>query len=196
VLVATVASLILVHLAYPTPGQMYGPRYYFEALGPLALLSARGLLHVSAAVARLARPLARDPARAPRVATALMLVFVSGLFVYGDTHFTRSEIRKFEDWNGVNGAGLRQVEARHLEHPVVFVSADSWPTYAPFFTQNSVTLDSNVVYALDQGARRDGELLRLYPGRAAWRYRAGQLTPLQPVGAAAAARRRERAALR
>jgi 4-amino-4-deoxy-L-arabinose transferase-like glycosyltransferase len=182
VMAATVASLILEHLAYPTPGQMYGPRYYFEALGPLALLSARGLLHVSAVVGQLARPLARDPARAPRVATALTLVFVAGLFVYGDTHFTRAEFGKFEDWNGVNRAGLRQVEARHLDHAVVFVAADDWTDYAPFFTQNNATLDSNVVYALDHGDRRDAQLLRLYPGRGAWRYRAGQLTPLQAVG--------------
>jgi 4-amino-4-deoxy-L-arabinose transferase-like glycosyltransferase len=182
VLVATVASLILVHLAYPTPGQMYGPRYYFEALGPLALLSARGLLHVSAAVGSLARPLARDPARAPRVATALTLVFVVGLFVYGDTHFTRSEFGKFEDWNGVNGVALRQVEAAHLKHAVVFVAADGWTDYAPFFTHNNATLNGNVVYAIDRGARRDGELLRLYPGRGAWRYRDGQLTPLQTLG--------------
>jgi hypothetical protein len=182
VLVATVASLILVHLAYPTPGQMYGPRYYFEALGPLALLSARGLLHVSAVVGQLARPLARDPARAPRVATALTLVFAAGLFVYGDTHFTRAEFGKFEDWNGVNGVGVRKVEAAHLDHAVVFVAADGWTDYAPFFTQNRVTLDGNVVYALDQGDQRDGRLLRLYPGRSAWRYRAGQLTPLQAVG--------------
>ena len=187
VLVATVASLILVHLAYPTPGQMYGPRYYFEALGPLALLSARGLLHVSAVLGQLARPLARDPARAPRIATALTLAFVAGLFAYGDTHFTRSEFGMFEDWNTINAAGLRRVEAARLNHAVVFVTANAWPDYAPFFTQNRVTLDGNIVFALDLGDQRDGQLLARYPGRSAWRYRDGQLTPLQPTGEVSAA---------
>src|SRR4029079_14483407 len=47
-LAAVVVSLIGVHLAYWTPGLMYGPRYYFEAIGAMVLLSSRGILELAA----------------------------------------------------------------------------------------------------------------------------------------------------
>jgi len=41
------ASLVLVHIPYWTSGCIYGPRYYFEALPALLLLTARGVQAVA-----------------------------------------------------------------------------------------------------------------------------------------------------
>ncbi|MCX7624285.1 MAG: hypothetical protein N2Z82_11135, partial [Thermomicrobium sp.] len=49
-LAAQATTLVAVHIAYWTAGQMYGPRYYFEALGAVAVLTARGSLAAAAAL--------------------------------------------------------------------------------------------------------------------------------------------------
>lgn len=174
-LASVVISLVLVHLAYWTPGQMYGPRYYFEAMGALVLLSARGVfLVVGAVVARLgprgehARPLA----------LAGTLLVVAGLFAHSYLNFTAVEFARTIRWYDIDAAGLRVVWQAGLHDAVVFVKRGYWTDYAPFFSQNTPGLDGDVVYAIDLGPQRNRELMALYPGRSFYRFADGELTSL------------------
>ena len=179
-LAASVVSLVVVHIAYWTPGQMYGPRYYFEATGALALLTARGLLHLAGALAWTLR-LARLPVRWIRPLTAVaVLVPVVVLSVTGLATDGVREFRAYHDWYGINADGLRRVEAARLEHALVFVDAGYWTAYAPFFAQNSPVLDGNIIYALDRGPARNQALIAHFPDRAVYRYADGQVTAMGP----------------
>ena len=177
-LFAVFVALVAVHVTYPTPGQMYGPRYYFEALGPLALLAARGILRLATALGHLTFPCVRGVRRASAVATVLTLAGVVALSGYAATHDTRAELRRYQGWNGIDGAGPRAVSRANVGRAVVFIAARDWPDYAPFFVLNDPNLDGEVVYAIDRGLLANRELLAAYPGYDAWRYRAGQLTRL------------------
>jgi hypothetical protein len=172
-----VVSLIAIHLTYWTAGQMYGPRYYFEAIGALVLLSARGILVLVPCLGPLLRRLAPSlPAPAAWAAFPTLLV-VAYLTLWSFTNFVPPIFRGWTDWYQINGDGVRKVDAANIHHAVVFVQIGNWTDYAPFFCQNTPSLDTDVVYAIDLGDR-DKDLMRLYPGRSFYRYSKGVITPI------------------
>lgn len=190
-------ALIFAYLAYWSPGAMFGPRYYFESLGALALLGARGFVVVANALpARPLRWLAPTVLAVPTIAT---LVFA-----------TPAILASYAGFNGITAAGVRVVEAAHLRHALVFVvqaTPERWTDYAPFFARNVPTLggrdgptpegndggdgkgddvDENgfggeVVYAIDRGISRDEDLMQLYPDRSYYVFAAGRLARLLPA---------------
>jgi hypothetical protein len=174
-----VVGLIAVHLLYWTPGKMYGPRYYFEIIGALSLLSARGLvwiwdlagrafsrLGVTGWVIRFAAP-----------AGLAMLVGYNLLVTMPD------EADRYRGWNGVTDADLERLGEEDLANALVFVPRPNWQAYAPLFLANSMDLDGDVVYAVDRGDDRNPILMRDFPNRSYYRYADERLAPLSAPGA-------------
>lgn len=178
VLFAMILTLVTVHIAYPTPGQMYGPRYYFEALPAFTLLSARGVLLFAEYLAGEVQSVTGAHRRLEQAAGTLAIVAVAALSLYGAFHFSGDEMRSYRGWNGVDGTDLRTVQAADLDNAVVFVTLTKWHEYAPFFIQNSPALDTNVVYAIDLGEYADRDAMAAFPGRSGWRFTNGVLVPL------------------
>lgn len=180
VLAAQVASLVAVHLAYWTPSHMYGPRYYFEALGSLCLLAARGLQHLWSGwhvLWRLARPTTALPTWSRAVAVVLLLALIGWGIGRSGVPWWRS----FYGWYDVRPEPARTVANAGLTHAIVFVPAQAWTDYAPFFIRNSPWLDSPVLYAWDRGAADNERVLAAFPDRAAYRVdlATGTLFPLR-----------------
>lgn len=176
-LAGMVASLIAVHIAYWTPGMMYGPRYYFEAIGAMVLLSARGIFGLGRLLSFPVQ-LAVPRLRAPRVWTsALLLIVVAGLTIWNFNTFAPARFREFTNWYNINADGLRVVKAAGISHAVVFVREKQWTDYAPFFSQDTPALNTDIVYAIDQGSAND-ELMAEYPDRTYYLYADGVLTRL------------------
>jgi 4-amino-4-deoxy-L-arabinose transferase-like glycosyltransferase len=178
-LAGILVGIMVAHIAYSTPGFMYGPRYYFEGLGAIALLTARGVGHLAAAFAWL---LHRRAPRLPQprlAALGLVLLAAAGLSAHGYTHFAAGEFRTFTGWNNVTGDHLRTVQAADLSHAVVFVQRNAWTDYAPFFAEHGPDLNADVVYAIDLGPERNRDLMRQYPGRTFYRYADGRLRTIR-----------------
>lgn len=178
ILTSVVLSLAAIHILYWTPGQMYGPRYYMEAVGPLVILSARGFMQAGATVAvALMRyaPRVRNPIAAGQ--TAMLALFLA-LTIYAFTQTVPGMFDEFRDWNDINGEGVAVVEAAELDNALVFVARELWVDYAPFFAQNVPALDSEIVYASDRGPSENGTLMDLYPGRDFYRFADGRLVRL------------------
>jgi hypothetical protein len=176
-LAGMIVSLIAVHIAYWTPGLMYGPRYYFEAIGAMVLLSSRGILGFASLLAVLLR---RAVPRLPlaRVWTsAALLIVVAGLTLWNFNTFAPARFREFTNWYNINANGLRVVDAAGISNAVVFVHEEQWTDYAPFFSQNTPALNTDIVYAIDQGDA-NSQLMAEYPNRHYYRYANGRLTPL------------------
>jgi hypothetical protein len=182
ILFGMIVSLILVHVAYPTPGQMYGPRYYFEALGAMALLSARGVTLLVHVLERAVRHWYRSEQWARLLAGIAMGTTVVTLVAYSTTHFTRGEFDRFRGWNSVNDRQLNTVEAARLHNALVFVTGSHWNDFAPFFAQTLPDLDTDVVYAIDRGAESNRVLIDLYPSRSVYRVTEGRLVSLSASG--------------
>ncbi|MCX2727789.1 hypothetical protein OO015_09850 [Thermomicrobium sp. 4228-Ro] len=176
-LAAQVTTLIAVHVAYWTPGQMYGPRYYFEALGAIVLLSARGLLAVAAGIRWLWRVVTlRHDVPEPLVASGSIILVALvgwGLFVTGIPWW-----RSYSGWYDIHAEPARTVAAQAPPHSLVLLPVSYWTEYAPFFVRNSPLLDSSVLFAQDLGPRNT-EILAAFPDRVVVRYSGGTFTPLQ-----------------
>ncbi len=174
-LLGTVVSVVLVHLLYWTDGQMYGPRYYFETSAALALLSARGLQHLSRGIQWLVTRPTVSP-HAPRTRAAAQSVpFVLGavvllLCVQAAQGFTSDRFDQFRGWYDMNRDGVRAVERANLDHALVFVPLPIWTAYAPFFLEFAPDLNASVLYVADRGAVENREVLREFPGRSVYRY--------------------------
>jgi len=181
--VVTAVSLPVAYLLYWSAGQMYGPRYYYEAIGALALLSARSLLQIAGLLGTcLARGSTRiPPVRAHKAGLTAVLVAVSLLTIHSQTSFTPRQFDIFTDWYGINRNGLERVQAADLDNAVVFVERSQWTDYAPFFSENAPSLRSEVVYAVDRGPTQNRRVMRDFPSRSAWRYGNGQLVRLPIV---------------
>ena len=174
-LAGVVVSLIGVHIAYWTAGEMYGPRYYFEAIGAMTLLTSRFVFQAAALGGWLLRHALPRLPRPERSAQLAALAVVVALTLWSFNTFTPSAFRAATDWYDINGDGVRQVQAAGVHDAVVFVVMKNWTDYAPFFCQNHLTLDDDVVYAIDQGPD-DQRLMAHYPGRSYFRYDHGALT--------------------
>lgn len=176
------ASLALVHMVYWNVGQMYGPRYYFEALGALALLSARGILWPARVLGGvLQRATGVDSGRGRAVALALMLVLmvVAGLFAQAYRTWAPETFASYRGWYGIDGRGLAAVRQAGIHDALVLVRSPIWTDYAAFFSQNRPTLDGDIVYAADRGGAVNARLLLLYPGRVVYFWDGERLTPYQ-----------------
>lgn len=180
ILASVVVSLVAVHMLYWTPGQMYGPRYFFEAVGPLAILSARCFENLSAALSTATRRLAPGRVQPWRAGVTVTVALVVVLTVYAHVNRAPDMFATFRGWNGISAAGVELVESQQLENALVFVERPSWTAYAPFFTRNVPTLDSDVVYAGDRGPARNEILMQLYPGREYYLFGDGRLVRITP----------------
>lgn len=178
ILASMVLSLAAIHILYWTPGQMYGPRYYMEAVGPLVILSARGLMRVRDSVAGVLTRVAPVTPNPVTVGTGVTLALVGLLTVYAFAYTIPDEFDRFRDWNDINGDGVAIVEAAQIDNALVFVARDSWTDYAPFFAENDPDLHSGVVYASDRGTETNRVLMELYPERTFYRYQDGRLVPI------------------
>ncbi len=158
---AAFLCLVLAHTLYWVSATVYGPRYYYEALPLLLLLTARGI-EKSWEMAntdfghRFHGLWTRNTLR-----PALILLVAGNLALYLPLRL--SSLKGLYD---VTAAPLRAVEEANLRPALVFVSAEKgWTEYGAQFCQNSPSLDSDIVYALDRGAVENSELMAEYPHR-------------------------------
>jgi 4-amino-4-deoxy-L-arabinose transferase-like glycosyltransferase len=149
-LLAGVVALIALYVPYWAPH----PRYYYESLGGVFLLSALGagrLVDLAAQVklGRVAASVALAGLMAYGAATTLPTYLTS---LHGKNHFTRVRL------DVVREAGLRNA--------LVFVPpGDDWSDYGSVFPANSPWLDGEVVYAQYLSPEAADQLRAYFPGR-------------------------------
>jgi 4-amino-4-deoxy-L-arabinose transferase-like glycosyltransferase len=179
-LAGVVLGVMLVHVFYWTPGQMYGPRYFMEAVGPLVILTARcfeQLAHALSVLVARFLPRIRESTTAAYMLAGIVLF---GLTLYAHLSWAPNEFDRFRGWNGITGHDLAIVEAYDPSNAVVLVQRDSWTDYAPFFTRNVPSLDGDVVYASNRGSVENQLLMSAYPGRSIYSYGDGRLELIRP----------------
>jgi hypothetical protein len=172
-------GLIGVHMLYWTPGKMYGPRYYFEIIGALSLLSARGLIWVWDAAGKALNRFGAAGKLLPLAAPAALALLTG----YNLLVTLPDEADRYRGWNGVTDTDLERLEGADLDNALVFVPRPNWQAYAPLFLANSTDLDGDVIYAVDRGNDNNPVLMRDFPDRDYYRYAGGVLTPLPAPGA-------------
>lgn len=152
-LLACAVILVGVHLAYWIGSQRYSTRYYFEALGALALLSALPLAWVARTF----------PSWKSLVYGGLVAISLWGFVTY-----SAPRIDALRGFNRITPTLIEQVNARRTtDRPVLVLitsPAVSWRSYGALMISTNPYFDGDLVAAWDTGRFRD-QLLAMFPDR-------------------------------
>lgn len=159
-LLATVISLIMVHLAYWIGSQRYSTRYYFEMITAAVLLSA---LPVAFFIQRLKRP-------GWRLAVYGVLVL---LCLWSFVTYSTPRIDALRDFNRITPEFLQAVNARRTTDKPLLVLitgvngvGPSWRSFGPLMIVTGPYLDTDIVAASDHGRPgRLDEVRQMFPDR-------------------------------
>jgi hypothetical protein len=167
-MVASALSLIFGYALYWTSGDVFGPRYAYESVSALVVLSARGIVRVGAWYRE------RGKLRLFKAMLGALVVIDLAFYwpwqvstyhgLYGITAYPRTVFRNAE-------------LERKLENALVIVEEErGWWDYAVAFSMNAPTLDGDVVYASDCGPEV-GALIEAYGDRVVYRFDGERLWP-------------------
>jgi 4-amino-4-deoxy-L-arabinose transferase-like glycosyltransferase len=185
-LLAGAFSLIFGHALYWADGIMFGPRYYYEALPMLALLTARGAVIMAGmskeiVAKRLNIPLWSAKGWQPSGALAGGLI-LTALLSYNLFAYLPGQITQYRNYNYVNADAQETILGYDLRQALVFVEDDPewyWWKYGQLFSANTPLLDSEIIFARDLGEVKNQELMAAFPDRTPYLWDGYQLEPLQ-----------------
>ena len=174
-------SVMAAYVLYQGNGVTYGPRFWYDTVPLLMLLSARGVTRAvdltiaAAASLRRRRRLDGAPAAWPAhlLACGVTLALVGGslwgwLLGHQDAwsvSLIPSTAKQIRGFNGVDDRIDQIVTRTPLDHPLVLVApCPSWQCYGSVFWRNATTLDGDIVYA-QTALHEFSALFAVYPDR-------------------------------
>jgi len=176
-LLASFAMLPILYFFYWFQDLCFGPRFLYEGLAPVLLLSARGLVEFPRFAGLAAGADAEEGTRnAVAIAVGLSLVATAAigfprlLKFYGD-----------EYW-GMDDKLHARVVDRNISNAIVFVGGapeEHWDYYGAGFLHNRLDFEGTVIYVRNQGVA-DYLLMRQFPGRAYYYADRDTLQPITP----------------
>jgi len=182
---AVFPALVLLYLLYWVGAWVYGPRYYYEGLYSLTLLSAAGIAWV---YRRLPLPrwralVCRHPSPKALASFAftcgLALLFSANLLIY--TPLRLGSLKGLYGSSASVLADFKQAAAQVPTPALVIVHiGEDWHAYAPLLELSNPFLDSPYIFALSQGSQADAALPGQFPGRAVFHHFPGLPNPAAP----------------
>jgi hypothetical protein len=136
------------------------PRYWFAIVPWLCLLAARGLEQFIAWPTQTFRDRSGYVAALP-----FPVAFIAVMTVFNIHYFMPTNVT---DYVNPNGPVVAAVKAQHIHHALIFQrqhnSQDS--EWEVIFSQNSPSLDGDILWAIDLGPKKDRLAAEAHPGRA------------------------------
>ncbi len=157
-----------IYFAWWSATTIYGPRYWYEGLPFLLILSGRGVAVLGEAAARSLRAWGARLGAARLAAGFVPLLVFGPCVLYDLAQVLPGQVRAYTGYNDVTASSLQRVAAAHLDHALVFVALQpDYPRrdYGKVFFANDPLLRGPVVYVRDLGAARDRGLLGYFPDR-------------------------------
>lgn len=180
-LLGTLAGLVFVHFFYWAFGGVDGgfPRYYYDALPALLLLTSRGVWLSGQFLGRwrLSRP-GTGTISLRYLPLLLLVLFVA----YNLARSLPAQLAAQRGKYGITAAQLRAVEQAGLTPPalVLVKNVTSWRDFAAPFAANSPTLTGPIIYAIDGGPQLNARLRAEFPRRTCWELAGEDLKPCPP----------------
>lgn len=163
-LLGTILSMILVHAFYWAFGGTDGgfPRYYYDALPALLLLTARGL-QICIQIFNRISIMGTQSGWLP---VGLVLLFTAYNLVFNLPSLLTAQKGKYN----ITAAPLKVVEQANLAEPALILvqDVDSWHDFAAPFAANCPTLGGPVVYAIAGGPAFNQRLRTQFEQRVCW----------------------------
>ncbi len=194
---ASALAIAAATVFYKGAGVMHGPRYLYEMMPFLMLLSARGVQRLTSAASDtgdwLARRVLQQPqAAAPGLTHVATFILVAGLIAFSaygwmlgrhdawsGIDFVPQEMSMLEGFNSTDGRLLDRAAEMNIENALILVEdCVPWWCYGSVFWTNSPDLDNDVVWARRLGTPDDLILVDRFEGRNLYLadYEAGTIT--------------------
>ncbi len=165
------AALVVVYLAYWVGAWLFGPRYYYEGLYSLTLLTALGVFGLAGwPVDRAPWPRRVGWRRLRPLAVTLVLAVLVGLNL---TFYLPLRLRGMRDLYTIRRERLAPfltAEAQALTPALVIVETKHWMPYGNLLVLEDPWLTTPWIFAWSRGPRADERLMRYFPQRTIVRY--------------------------
>ncbi len=183
-LLAILAGLISIHTIYWAFGGVDGgfPRYYYDALPALLLLTVRGMQVLghylsNQGAGRLgAAPVWRKGL--PYLPAAIAMALFAHSFIWQWPSLVAAQRGKYD----ITADPLQVMARANLSEPALVLIKDvnSWSDFAVPFVVNSPTLDGPVVYAIDWGPQVTRQVRLQFAERTCWELQGQNLSACPP----------------
>lgn len=183
-LLGTLGGLVFIHLFYWAFGGVDGgfPRYYYDSLPALLLLTAWGIQLAGKGLNRWQFTL---PQFSPKKLSLGYLppVLVILFTVYNLGWSLPAHLAAQKGKYGITAAPLQAVNRANIKQPALIIvkEVESWRDFAAPFAANNPTLDGRIVFAIDGGPQQNPLLRALFPGRTCWELIGDRLKPCSPL---------------
>lgn len=160
-------SLVLIYLAYWIGSSLFGPRYFYEGLYSLTILSAAGVAFLAGWPTLpneswkkytgwwRARPLS---------VTALLVLLLSANLLF----YTPIRLGGMHGLYGISRARLEPFltpQAQEVTPALVIVHADRWTEYGALLEMQDPFLDTPFLFVISRGQRPDSKLASVFSDR-------------------------------
>jgi len=163
ILLASVLCLVIGHGFYHWIDFSFGPRFYFEALPFLILLSARGMVRFPEYIKRIGfRKISQEHLE------NFVYCFVALSFLFSFIFYIPPLTRMYHrDYNEIVNTRVASFARRDkITRGLVFVKAiDGFNAYASGFLANELDFQGDIVYAQDRGEQQNQAVISAYPDR-------------------------------
>lgn len=165
-------SLVLIYTLYWIGSWLFGPRYYYEGLFSLILLSAAGIAWLAGQPTRLQRSglLKFLPSLRFSLVYALLLVLIAGNTTFylpprldGLKGLYQTSFERLKPF--YSPQALAQTPALVIIHV-----KGSWTEYAAYLNLSNPFLNSPFIFTISKGTEQDNRLKSSFPDRAIWHY--------------------------
>jgi len=166
---------------------LFGPRFWYEGLFAVLLLSGAGLVAMGRTGARAMEALrgrARGPVPPqPWIAAGCCVIAV--LVLYNVKSFAPVFAPRLDGYNGISGVDKRVIEEAKLRNAIVFAqikNKSDWQDYGRVMWMNHPILERGaIIVAKDLGERHNTALAAAYPGRQLYRLTREAQPRLEPL---------------
>ena len=160
-------SLVLVYLAYWVGSWLFGPRYYYEAIFSLALVSAAGIAWLAGWPVRPGdawRTFAGWKKARPLIVTALVtFLILTNLVFY--TPVRLQGMRGLYEMDRADLVPFQIEQARELAPALVIVHPKRWMDYGVLLELQDPFLDTPFIFVYSRGPNADREVAAAFPER-------------------------------
>jgi len=165
-------TLVVIYTAYWTGSWLFGPRYYYEALPGLAILTAAGIAYLAG------WPTTLDEGNLQRlgwqkVRPLVITGFVALLIAANVIYYIPGRIGTMNGLFGTTAAQLAPfltTEAQDLTPALVVVHANNWRDYGVLLELSDPFLETPFIFAYSRGAKADAAAAAHFPARTVWHY--------------------------
>lgn len=165
-------SLVAVYMAYWIGSSLFGPRYYYEGLYSLTLLSATGIAFLAGWPTHggASWPAYQGWRRLrPLGSTAILALLLSANLLF----YTPMRLGGMYGLYGVQRAHLQPflaAQAQGLTPALVIVHPNHWTEYGTLLELQDPTLNTPFIFAISRGPGADAALAKHFPHRQIYHY--------------------------